>query len=362
MLDPADDWGKIPSHLLDRGAFFSSPDPSEEGLLVDEEYDVENIWDRQEKEVQEDEKAQRDENTTEDFNAPGFDSEEIGPHVSLEEKCHGNPSKVSESMEEIRDKKTNSDKKYVEIKVIEVGDCELIKDEVSSSYIEDPIPPIFIANSKKGRRYSEDFKKEVREYSKTHSVRETMQFFDITKTSVQRWKLVKDEGPGNPRNKSEETLRKEKDLSQDQSSSSQIKVKISRTSRRKLERLNQREEVLNYIESQTHSVASTKFGIPVTTIHSWAAKRRQSLEMSRAVLEGVLEDVLATSGDHLESGITDHSQTVGKKKKREKEESSNESSIDAVKEFDYDHLSPAKRISKSPSQQNRPTKKKRKKI
>ena len=187
VLDPADDWGRIPSHLLDRGAFFLTPDPSEEGVLVDEEYDQENIWDRQEKKVQEDEKVQ------EDFIIPSLDLEKIGPHVSLEEKCHGNPSKVSESMEEIRDKKTNSDKKYVEIKVIEVGDCELIKDEVSSSYIEDPIPPIFIANSKKGRRYSEDFKKEVREYSKTHSVRETMQFFDITKTSVQRWKLVKDE-------------------------------------------------------------------------------------------------------------------------------------------------------------------------
>ena len=47
VLDPTDDWGRIPSHLLDRGTFFSSPDPSEEGLLVDEEFDQENIWDRQ---------------------------------------------------------------------------------------------------------------------------------------------------------------------------------------------------------------------------------------------------------------------------------------------------------------------------
>ena len=45
VLDPADDWGKISSHLLDRGSFFSSPDPSEEGQMVDEEYDLENIWD-----------------------------------------------------------------------------------------------------------------------------------------------------------------------------------------------------------------------------------------------------------------------------------------------------------------------------
>ena len=54
VLDPADDWGKIPSHLLDRGSFFSTPDPAEEGLLVDEEYYLENIWDRKEdKNVQE---------------------------------------------------------------------------------------------------------------------------------------------------------------------------------------------------------------------------------------------------------------------------------------------------------------------
>ena len=44
VLDPTDDWGKIPSQLLDRGSFFSTPDPSEEGLQVDEEYEVENVW------------------------------------------------------------------------------------------------------------------------------------------------------------------------------------------------------------------------------------------------------------------------------------------------------------------------------
>ena len=53
VLDPADDWGRIPSHLLDRGTFFSSPDPSEKGVQVDEEYDLENIWDGQ-VDVQED--------------------------------------------------------------------------------------------------------------------------------------------------------------------------------------------------------------------------------------------------------------------------------------------------------------------
>ena len=352
VLDPADDWGRIPSHLLDRGAFFLTPDPSEEGVLVDEEYDQENIWDRQEKKVQEDEKVQ------EDFIIPSLDLEKIGPHVSLEENCNANASQVLRNVKEIGDQKSNLDKKYDETKAIDAGDFELTKDEGRSLYTEDPNPPAIIANSKKGRRYSKDFKKEVSEYSKTHSVKETMQFFDIPKTSVQRWtSLKKDEGPVNPETRCEEKLRKEKDRSQDdQLSSSQTEVKKRRISGEKFVQVNQKEEVLRYKETHTYNDTSSKFGIPVTSIQYWTAKRRQSVSISRAVIE----EVLASLGNQLGCGSVNESQDGVKREKDLVEESSEEKNIDILKACDFGHLPPAKRISKNPSPKHGPPKKKRK--
>ena len=99
VLDPADDWGKISSHLLDRGSFFSSPDPSEEGQMVDEEYDLENIWDSQENE-----------------NVPGKVLEETGPHVSLEEvevgRCTGEHSSLLKTSLEKKAEKPGELKKF----------------------------------------------------------------------------------------------------------------------------------------------------------------------------------------------------------------------------------------------------------
>ena len=353
VLDPADDWGKIPSHLLDRGAFFLTPDPSEEGVVVDEEYDQENIWDRQGKKVQEDENVQAN------FIISAFDLEKNGPHVSLEENCNGNASQLSRNIKEIGDKKSNLDKKYDETKAFDVGDFERSKDEGRSSYTVDPNPPTIIANSKKGRRYSKDFKKEVSEFSKTHSVRETMQFFDIPKASVQRWTSIKDEGPVNPKTRSEEKLRKEKDRSQDQDQFSfcQTEVKNRRISGDKFVQVNQKEEVLRYKETHTYNDTSSKFGIPVTSIQYWTAKRRQSVSISRAVIE----EVLASLGDQLGSGSVNESQDGVKKEKDLVEESSEENSIDILKACDYGHLSPAKRISKNSSQKRGPPRKKRKK-
>ena len=184
-MDPADDWGRIPSRLLDRGTFFSSPDPSEKGVQVDEEYDLENIWDSKE-----------DTNIQEDSFVPGLVLEEIGPQVSLEENCNGNARQISRSLKEVRDNQFNLDQRFVlKVKFIDDVDCDQVKDEVRPSCAEKPTPPVLIVNSKKGRRYNKDFKKEVSEYFETHSVEETMQFFDISKPSVQRWTSVKDEGP-----------------------------------------------------------------------------------------------------------------------------------------------------------------------
>ena len=115
-MDPIDEWGKIPSQLLDRGSCFTSPDPSEEGLLVDEEYDLENIWDLD---------SQQDKNVQEDSIGivPSLVFEEIEPQVSLEEIWNGNACQISGSDKE----KLNLGKKSVKIKVkfIDVGDCEL---------------------------------------------------------------------------------------------------------------------------------------------------------------------------------------------------------------------------------------------
>ena len=90
VLDPGDDWGRIPSHHLDRGAFFSTPDPSEEGLLVDEAYDLENIWDGQ---------------------------------VDVQEDCMNPANQISGSVKEIKNSVTK-------VTFISERDCELIQDRV----------------------------------------------------------------------------------------------------------------------------------------------------------------------------------------------------------------------------------------
>ena len=322
VLDPTDDWGKIPSQLLDRGSFFSTPDPSEEELQVDEEYDVENIWE-----------TDSPENVQENSIVPGLALEEIGPQVPFEENSNnGNAGQmqISESVQGIKDENLNLAEKFFEtkVKLLDGGECELVKDEVPSTYAEEPSPLLrIVANSKKGRRYSKDFKEEVSEYFKSHTVKETMQFFGIPKTSVQRWTSVKD-----------------KRSRQSQSYCQPVSK-------------NEKEEVLRYKETHTYSETSSKFGVPVSSIQSWTATRRQSEGISRAVLEGVL----ATLGDHLESDWTNLS--GGKKKKREvkrKRENSEEISIDMQKTLEYSRLPPARRISRNPSQKGRPPKKKRK--
>ena len=186
-----------------------------------------------------------------------------------------------------------------------------------------------------------------------------MQFFDIPKASVQRWTSIKDEGPVNPKTRSEEKLRKEKDRSQDQDQFSfcQTEVKNRRISGDKFVQVNQKEEVLRYKETHTYNDTSSKFGIPVTSIQYWTAKRRQSVSISRAVIE----EVLASLGDQLGSGSVDQSQDGVKREKDLVEESSEENSIDILKACDYGHLSPAKRISKNSSQKRGPPRKKRKK-
>ena len=347
VLDPADDWGRIPSSLLDRGTFFSGPDTSEEGLQVDEEYDLENIWETQEDPLEEglqvvEECAEKniwDTKIQEDSILPCLVFEEIGPNLSLEEKCNGNPSEISESVKEVKDEKFNFENKSVEVKFIDVGGCEQAKDEVPSD-AEKSSSLVLIANSKKGRRYSKDFKREVSEYAKTHSVEETMQSFNISKTSVKRWASVRD--------KAEVTV------------DSKAVVTKLRISGRRPEHLDRKEEVLRYNETHTYSDTSSKFGIPVSTIQSWTAKRRQSEEISRAVIEVVLASV----EEHLESGSADQKKEVIQKTEIKSEECSIDLLIadyDTIMTADYDQLPPAKRVSKYLSPKRGPRKKKRKK-
>ena len=293
--------------------------------MVDEEYDLENIWDPQD--------IQEVQNIREDSNNLGLVHEEIVPSVSLEENCNTNVSQISGSVHEIRDEKLNVDQEIVKTKVQfkDDGDCDPIKD--SSSW-EVPIPPpLHVAHSKKGRRYSEDFKKDVREYFNTHSTKETMAFFDIPKTSVQRWTSVKVKAE-DPDIKIEEKL--EYQGRQDQANKCQTLVKTRRLSGRKREQLDQKEEILKYKETHTYSDTSSQFGVPVSSIQSWTAKRRESVGISRAVIEGLLDS------------LAEHTETV----------SSDHNSFDILKACD---LPPAKRISKDPTQTRGPPKQKRKK-
>ena len=133
----------------------------------------------------------------------------------------------------------------------------------------------FIVSSRKGRRYTKEFKAEVVEYLVSHSVEEAVKVFDISKVSALRWKSEKTyQVTPKLQNKSSDRQKKSKRLS--------LKAEIMKE---------KREEVLEYLKGHTYKETHKKFGISIPSIQSWKMKRNKSVEICTAVLGDLVANV-----------------------------------------------------------------------
>jgi len=259
VLDSADHWGTIPSFHLDRGEFFSTPHPSEEGMFIDPEYDMLNFW---------------------DIGGDTFEKSDLN---------HNNFDLASESPVGIKQQQVSHDPHIEGITLIKQEDIEFAvehldtKDEGNnlfneemkgSSTVKGGKYPAMIVNSRKGRRYTEEFKREVFCYLKSHSVQEASKFFDIPKVAAQRWKSLKVDS----NSKSSESMKKTR--------SQILKAEIMKE---------KREEILKYLESHTYNETHLTFGISLSCLQTWKVKRHFSEAMSKAVLGSLVDQVISTS-------------------------------------------------------------------
>ena len=165
---------------------------------------------------------------------------------------------------------------------------------------------VLTIKSRKGRRYSVEFKSKVSNYLKSHSIQETAEFFDIPKSSARRWKSF----PGDPVDSQE--------VKKDPESESIKELKRTPSGRLLAQTLrDKREEALKYLESHTYSQTESKLGVSQSCLQFWNTKRRMSLSISRQVLDGVLTSVTA-SGNNRRGRKRKDLETVGNGSKKTK--------------------------------------------
>ena len=341
VLDTSSTWGRIPSSLLDRGSFFSSPAPSEQGEIVDEEYNIEDlqifsdlqgkiayvvfppsiifleVFRASQSTLSVDIPQPQDEDQEEKDTQPGHqnlsktESREVPDQKQFEnnniyqvkvnvtaldiEGCylHG---QIDEQFtrEEVKEPKTSHCK-----------DDETLFVDVEESKEKTP-DHVLTIKSRKGRRYSVEFKRKVSNHLKSHSIQETAEFFDIPKSSVRRWKS----SFGDPLD-SQKVLK-------DPESESIKELKRTPSGRFLAQTLrDKREEALKYLESHTYSQTESKFGVSQSCLQSWNTKRRMSLSISRQVLDGVVTSVTA-SGNNPRGRKRKNQETVGNGSKKTK--------------------------------------------
>ena len=410
VLDKADYWGTIPSYLLDRGSLFSTPDPSEEGQTVDEEYEMEDYW-HTSHQLNENQKVRQrgdiyiKKRTSIKYLFPGVQVTTEKPF--LRQQSTSNPWRISQvhnekQMFEVKISMTENVENYLfegelsEISTLKetkefssvskddvnqiIGPCfsenkliddyftdplerteqkmedsaavdifvpesdeavlagtlqqELVgverhvrygpsmdsKDDVNQTigpcffenklivdYFADPLErteqkmedsaavDIFVAKSRKGRRYTDDFKRRVSAYLECHSIKEACKFFDITRSSALRWKSLKSNAFTN-----EDVPKKEKfDGGFDYC---KINPSINQAVRTEITR-NRKEQALSYLETHTYRETSVKFGIRLSQLQSYRAKRKMVEAISWSILDNLL--FLVTSVDQKEASVSD---------------------------------------------------------
>ena len=336
VLDKADYWGTIPSYLLDRGSLFSTPDPSEEGQTVDEEYEMEDFW-HTSHQLNENQKVRQrgdiyiKKRTSIKYLFPGVQVTTEKPF--LRQQSTTNPWRISQvhnekQMFEVKISMTENVENYLfegelsEISTLKetkefssvskddvnqiIGPC-FFENKLIADYFADPLErteqkmedsaavDIFVAKSRKGRRYTDDFKRRVSAYLECHSIKEACKFFDITRSSALRWKSLKSNAFTN-----EDVPKKEKfDGGFDYC---KINPSINQAVRTEITR-NRKEQALSYLETHTYRETSVKFGIRLSQLQSYRAKRKMVEAISWSILDNLL--FLVTSVDQKEASVSD---------------------------------------------------------